>query len=111
MQISRCGCNGLVLRPFLRSDFSPFSSRLVTDGYKRLQGVNEKASERPQCLITILDILRSSGESACHLRKGNIMILTLATLALVSVPLVIDLYFNIPSESDSVEDEYVPDGR
>jgi len=39
------------------------------------------------------------------------MILTLATLALVSVPLVIDLYFNIPTESDSVEDEYVPDGR
>ena len=39
------------------------------------------------------------------------MILTLATIALVSVPFALDLYFNAPSESDSVEEEYVPDGR
>lgn len=39
------------------------------------------------------------------------MILTLATIALLSVPFALDVYFNSPSDSDSVEDEYVPDGR
>ncbi len=39
------------------------------------------------------------------------MILALATLALVSLPFALDLYFSTPRDSDSAEEEYTPDGR
>ena len=39
------------------------------------------------------------------------MILTIAILAIVSLPLALDVYFNSPRDSESAEDEYIPDGR
>ena len=39
------------------------------------------------------------------------MLTTIAILALVSLPYVLDLYFNSPRDSESAEEEYVPDGR
>jgi hypothetical protein len=35
----------------------------------------------------------------------------IAILALVSLPLVLDMYFNSSSASDHNEEEYIPDGR
>ena len=39
------------------------------------------------------------------------MLTMLAILALVSLPYVLDVYFNSPSDSQAAEDEYIPDGR
>jgi hypothetical protein len=44
------------------------------------------------------------------LTKGNIMLTTLAVIALVSLPFVLDLYF-AARESNTAEEEYIPDGR
>lgn len=38
------------------------------------------------------------------------MITTLAVLALVSLPFLLDLYFTV-RESEPAEEEYIPDGR
>ena len=35
----------------------------------------------------------------------------IAILALVSVPYLLDLYFNVPRGLEREEDEYIPDGR
>lgn len=39
------------------------------------------------------------------------MIFALATLALVSLPFILDLYFSTLRDADSAEEEYIPDGR
>jgi len=39
------------------------------------------------------------------------MNLALATLALVSMPFALDVYFIMTEDSESVEEEYIPDGR
>lgn len=39
------------------------------------------------------------------------MLTMLAILALVSLPYVLDVYFNSPRESDATNEEYIPDGR
>ena len=39
------------------------------------------------------------------------MLTMLAILALVSLPYVLDIYFNSPSDARATEDEYIPDGR
>ena len=58
-----------------------------------------------------LDIVRPSGGSTLHLTKGtNIMITIIAILALVSIPLALDVYFT-RRDLESTEEEYVPDGR
>ena len=43
--------------------------------------------------------------------KGKQMFTTIAVLALVSVPYVLDVYFNEVEKYESDEEEYVPDGR
>lgn len=37
------------------------------------------------------------------------MFATVIVLAVLAIPFVLDLYFNLPEES--VEEEYIPDGR
>jgi len=37
------------------------------------------------------------------------MFATVIVLAALAIPFVLDLYFNLPEES--VEEEYIPDGR
>lgn len=39
------------------------------------------------------------------------MLTTIAILALVSVPYVLDVYFDSSRDIESTEEEYVPDGR
>lgn len=39
------------------------------------------------------------------------MLTTIAILALVSVPYVLDVYFESTRDIDSHDEEYVPDGR
>lgn len=39
------------------------------------------------------------------------MLTIIAIIALVSVPYVLDVYFNSPRDAESAEEEYVPDGR
>lgn len=39
------------------------------------------------------------------------MITLIAILVLVSVPYLLDLYFNTPRGSEHEEEEYIPDGR
>ena len=43
--------------------------------------------------------------------KGNIMFSTLAVLAILAIPFLLELYFNMPRGSEAVEEEYIPDGR
>jgi hypothetical protein len=43
--------------------------------------------------------------------KGNTMLTLIAILAIVSVPFVLDVYFNAPHDSEPAEEEYIPDGR
>ena len=43
--------------------------------------------------------------------KGNTMLTFIALLAIVSVPFVLDVYFNLPEASEPAEEEYIPDGR
>lgn len=43
--------------------------------------------------------------------KGNTMLTFIALLAIVSIPFVLDAYFSLPQESDTAEEEYIPDGR
>ena len=37
------------------------------------------------------------------------MLTTVLVIAALAIPFVLDLYFNLPEES--VEEEYIPDGR
>jgi hypothetical protein len=37
--------------------------------------------------------------------------MALATIALVSMPFALDVYFLMSEKSDAVEEEYIPDGR
>lgn len=39
------------------------------------------------------------------------MISTLAILAILAMPFLLDLYFNMPRDSEATEEEYIPDGR
>ena len=39
------------------------------------------------------------------------MLTFIALLAIVSVPFVLDVYFNSSQDSEPAEEEYVPDGR
>ena len=39
------------------------------------------------------------------------MFTTLAVLAILAIPFVLELYFNMPRSSDVAEEEYIPDGR
>lgn len=39
------------------------------------------------------------------------MLTMIAVLALVSVPYVLDVYFNAVQDYEAPEEEYVPDGR
>lgn len=39
------------------------------------------------------------------------MLTMIAILALVSVPYLLDIYFNAPQDSELADEEYVPDGR
>ena len=39
------------------------------------------------------------------------MLTFIALLAIVSIPFVLDVYFNFPEASEPAEEEYIPDGR
>ena len=39
------------------------------------------------------------------------MFATLAVLAILAIPFLLELYFNMPRGSEAVEEEYIPDGR
>lgn len=39
------------------------------------------------------------------------MFTTLAVLAILAMPFLLELYFNMPRSSDAAEEEYIPDGR
>ena len=39
------------------------------------------------------------------------MFSTLAVLAILAIPFLLELYFNMPRGSESAEEEYIPDGR
>jgi len=39
------------------------------------------------------------------------MLTTIAVIALVSVPYVLDVYFNSPHDAHMPDEEYIPDGR
>ena len=39
------------------------------------------------------------------------MFATLAVLAILAIPFLLELYFNMPRGSETAEEEYIPDGR
>ena len=39
------------------------------------------------------------------------MFSTLAVLAILAIPFLLELYFNMPRGSETAEEEYIPDGR
>lgn len=39
------------------------------------------------------------------------MLTFIALLAIVSIPFVLDVYFNLSDNSEPAEEEYIPDGR
>ena len=43
--------------------------------------------------------------------KGNIMFSTLIVMAVLAIPFLLELYFNVPRGSETADEEYIPDGR
>jgi hypothetical protein len=39
------------------------------------------------------------------------MFSAIAILAILAMPFLLDLYFNMPRGSETAEEEYIPDGR
>ena len=60
--------------------------------------------------VPVLDTLQLSGKWPV-INERKYMFTTVAVLALVSVPYVLDVYFNEVEKYESDEEEYVPDGR
>ena len=44
-----------------------------------------------------------------HERKN--MFSTLIVMAVLAIPFLLELYFNVPRDSETADEEYIPDGR